>query len=814
MKRILFTLIISIFIPGSAAFGYDPDTHFDLSEAAVNASVLSTDSTVLSDLGLNSLDAPDQTFPNSAGDEKGITQLVQDGAVFEDNGTRPLNHFYNPLTNEPLVHLVCSLPLLSCNPSPDWALEEQTTYSKQDDSFRDTRQFFLNALTLQSKTARETAWGRTFQGLGQIMHHLQDMAQPQHVRNDPHQESSYLPSFFENPSLYEHYTAQTGPDDVRGRVRTSYFGGYTPVYSTDDPATFNSPRKLWHTGNGKGIADYTNRGFVSAGTNFDQIAGRIMFPQPDITSSTVTIEDKTALCQEISEHSGAPLPRDGAGQALPCLMAFIGTDVEDSYRPDQSGQNAKTATFSIFDAELTKYFQIRLATLNKFNFEAAYPFLMKRAVGYSAGLINYFFRGKIDLAPDPNIPGQHLIKNLGPETLKGAFALYYDDQNGNRYPVVPDPADTTKAVEWLTPAAGLAPQEGMLLPAFAPPTNPAAKAAEEYILIFKGEMGEEKLVNGFVGAVAAQKVSIVQSRFLLITTSGSYKSQDLDKGWERIGDGLGNISDISSVGRVGGDFVTDDLIFVNDRYASWQSTDGGGDFVKVFNSADSSTIAYLGGTELLANVFSVDTVARTLYSSSLGAGWQIQSEGDQLSLLRYVGNGEVFSNLEVVLSNTDVVQTAGLTRSLDKGITWSAVKPTVDGHVFDNCNGGDPCRLFQILGFAWNQVEGEGNVFLAGGGVAVSGGGEDDDPPFTCCLWKSTDGGNTWRHISIPQIGNVASIALSPTGEGLLVLASDNSTVPLSELYRSTDAGETWELAENPGGGESIGVVYLGNHLE
>src|SRR5262249_16293117 len=149
----------------------------------------------------------------------------------------------------------------------------------------------------------------------------------------------------ENPSLYEKYTEQEIPDNVRARV-SSLSGGYEPVYGSTDIFTFNTPRNLWHTAGGKGIADYTNPRFLSAGTNFDQIAGS-MFHQPDITSSTVTIEDKTALCQEISERNGVPLPRDAAGQPLPCAMAFIGTNVVDAYRPDQSSHNAKTSTYSI-----------------------------------------------------------------------------------------------------------------------------------------------------------------------------------------------------------------------------------------------------------------------------------------------------------------------------------------------------------------------------------------------------------------------------------------------------------------------------------
>jgi len=47
--------------------------------------------------------------------------------------------------------------------------------------------------------------------------------------------------------------------------------------------------------------------------------------------------------------------------------------------------------------------------------------------GLHRGLINYFFRCKIDVVPDPNDPTGYLIKNLGPETMNGTFEFHYDD---------------------------------------------------------------------------------------------------------------------------------------------------------------------------------------------------------------------------------------------------------------------------------------------------------------------------------------------------------------------------------------------------
>jgi len=74
-------------------------------------------------------------------------------------------------------------------------------------------------------------------------------------------------------------------------------------------------------------------------------------------------------------------------------------------------------------------------SLNTVNFQAVLPTLVPLAIGYSAGMIDYFFRGKIDYVPDPANPGGFLIKNIGTEPMKGTFRVYYDDQSGTRHPL-------------------------------------------------------------------------------------------------------------------------------------------------------------------------------------------------------------------------------------------------------------------------------------------------------------------------------------------------------------------------------------------
>jgi hypothetical protein len=79
---------------------------------------------------------------------------------------------------------------------------------------------------------------------------------------------------------------------------------------------------------------------------------------------------------------------------------------------NQRGEvRARAATLSIFADEIDRYTVSSLTgdsnpyfSLNRFNFDAAHADLIPRAVAYSAGLLNYFFRGQMQISlPDAGI---------------------------------------------------------------------------------------------------------------------------------------------------------------------------------------------------------------------------------------------------------------------------------------------------------------------------------------------------------------------------------------------------------------------------
>jgi len=496
MKRARSLVIVSFCLAGTAlqVRAYEIPTHRDLTAVAVDRSMLALDPTTLQNLGLNK-GVRDQTqqFPNSMGSQGSILDLLQDGADFEDSlfpTIRVLRHFYNPLTGEGL-----NIPAFPTQmSSPDWALARPGTESAQERSYWNARQSLFDALTKPTEVERQAAFGETFQFLGQVVHHLQDMAQPQHVRNDVHCDWWFPCAAFDAhaPSLYESWTNQR---QVRTNLPTDFSSiGYS-ITSSTFTSTFNSPRRFWHTeppgpnspAEGKGMAEFTNRNFVSAGTNFDKPG---LFPTPDFNSATSTSIDIQQLCTGAQPACINP--------NLTGPVVFFGNTVVDLYTGSVQS-NPRASTLSVFDPDLQKAGKPFTFTLNRFNFSAAHSFLIPRAVAYSAGMINYFFRGKIDLVPDDANPGTFLIKNLGNEPMSGTFALYYDDAGNNR----------TLLISW---DRSIPANDQVNIGTIPPdPTNPAPKNPGVYMLVFKGDMGAETTAE--FGAVVGKVVTIAPWTF-------------------------------------------------------------------------------------------------------------------------------------------------------------------------------------------------------------------------------------------------------------------------------------------------------------
>jgi hypothetical protein len=504
MRSPAYIAALGLVLCSPVTLAYLEPTHRVITESAFDRSVLQTTPTVLQDMGLSL----SSLFPNTKGSPRTTRELLSDGADFEDSlfdfedsifpTFRSLRHFYNPVTGEGLS--IPSLLLPAQTSSPDWALARPGGISFQTRSYWNARQSLFDALTKPTKEERDAAFGKTFQFLGQVVHHLQDMAQPQHVRNDGH-------FALTNRSRYESWT---GKDDVgRNLPKDPGPAGYD-ITSPAFTATFNSPRRFWNTvdpslaspATGMGIAEFTNRNFVSQGTNFDKPD---LFPSPILDQS----KRSSSTLQELCLNASPSCPPELSQRTD--QITFFGSTIRDNFLgPNADRENPKASSSSIFDQDLIDRGSPPLFSLNRFTFQAAHDFLIPRAVAYSAGMINYFFRGKLEYVRD-QAAGVNRLRNLGTEDMSGIVDVYYDAVDGNRYrasriPVTLPVSDPNK------PGDGIAVELSLQRDVNQAQLDPAPNSPSEFMLVFNGNMGEEKLGNGFpaFGAIVAAKIACAE----------------------------------------------------------------------------------------------------------------------------------------------------------------------------------------------------------------------------------------------------------------------------------------------------------------
>jgi hypothetical protein len=215
----------------------------------------------------------------------------------------------------------------------------------------------------------------------------------------------------------------------------------------------------------QGLAVFTNHNFISQDTNFDNFnfSGQLYYPSPQINGIVTETEN-------VTNQFGVPIS----------VQVDYGRNViQDAYTGDVINNDRLTA-FSVFDFEAQEILGERVYSVNDFTAQSAANILVRRAVGYSAGLLDYFFRGRMVAQSDkwtatsqPDVK----ITNSSEEAMNGTFSLYYDDNKGQRKP----------AASWSD--VMLAPGESKDGFTFSLPTD--IREDGTYVLVFRGTLGAE-----------------------------------------------------------------------------------------------------------------------------------------------------------------------------------------------------------------------------------------------------------------------------------------------------------------------------------
>jgi hypothetical protein len=313
------------------------------------------------------------------------------------NFNRWCNHFFDPLTysklTDPSAWLFCQQPGYNFSSAPVWASgainpfaspQQEQVDRRNHFTISDAREAMWRAITGYDRNQRLVAttgldrkayWATTFRSMGDVLHLIQDMAQPQHTRNESHGTS--------HSGVYEKYIDARAKGDkffrIDGRL---VFPATMPalVYTGYSAPRFSHYSKYWSTGqgqasmdNGKGLADYSSRGFFTPARNIND--------------------------------SGYPLPSHNLGNyaSLPIVTVggwkeeYLTAAVPDKYL-ERSSAPIRMTRHSMWDDGLIALEGAPTGatfSLDQATYDDRAALLLPRAVGYSAGLLDYFFNGRL-----------------------------------------------------------------------------------------------------------------------------------------------------------------------------------------------------------------------------------------------------------------------------------------------------------------------------------------------------------------------------------------------------------------------------------
>ncbi len=379
-------------LSSSPLYAFKEETHRQLNEFIGRTSL---NGFYLNTYLKNTLDFQEGINQNIAG--QALYKWLREGGAQEDQTDhwytccRFKNHFHNPITNEGLW--------MGGYSSIDWAfmnIDQQSpggTYS-----WKDVRQNFFNALTYAGADLIETeAWrqyymAETFRGLGQLMHLVQDLSVPAHARNDAHIIDDNILSRYElwmkNKENFElnneYFFLKLRDTDLQDFITLNSFVFFDtnalckasklqvkiPAANLFDNEKYfgNDPSVTMHSD--AGISEYTNANFLSDDTVFNG------FDYPFIGSTDLITYEDPVTGEKLSY-----LAKNTNGETVEFLAkcSWLYSYLPPTLNSDELGLKFDKRVFACYAQKL-----------------------IPRAVGYSVGLLQYFFRGKIQISLPEN----------------------------------------------------------------------------------------------------------------------------------------------------------------------------------------------------------------------------------------------------------------------------------------------------------------------------------------------------------------------------------------------------------------------------
>lgn len=311
--------------------------------------------------------------------QKKVWEILGDGGEYEDDFGRYLNHFYNPFNNKGWGIFFSA---------KDWATTPiGNQYEDGQYSWFDARDYYWKALTSINKDDREKYFAETFRAIGQVMHLVQDMSVPAHVRNDAH-------------PIGDSYEEWRRDSEESQPVSKYPIYHYTPFNSSFlIPQLFDIDKYISSSSNPAdtlynyiGLAEYTNANFYS---NDTLNAENFRYPKSDVNQKYIK-----PFTGPLGTYKREYYYKD-------C------NEVEIPYCNTNTGIGKGYKGYLLRAVDLNVYWINKIGNPDNPNPEIPIldenvhfdysQLLTPRAIGYSSQVLKYFFRGQIEVKCIPVI---------------------------------------------------------------------------------------------------------------------------------------------------------------------------------------------------------------------------------------------------------------------------------------------------------------------------------------------------------------------------------------------------------------------------
>jgi len=425
IKLVVFITFTMLLLYPSILFAYWGNVHVRITSEAVNNSSLIAES--LEQIGFK--DGVTHSIKRRLLGPKNIREWIEYGSKFEDRILCPnyfggyysrdsyegifRSHFYNPITNLGLTDdqgtpIGQSLIERSKDINNEWSYQmaKELYYAaltgdstKYDNWAMRDRLFIFVDEPFQGKEnmnadEREKFFAWTFQALGHTLHLIQDASVPSHTRNDAH--SAEILGIIGEHDPFERWTRKNVTDDYYADYLDDVDSAPWIIWKnhTDKivPDIFIDTDQLSGESENldQGLSEYSHANFLSNDSMFSFDLPEKPTTQADVPTYDIYNEedviwetyenlfgDEVKFLYLKSKHTG------GVDHLALCGILYHAERLGTPPTPEPYPQPYYKVKYTTDDPEVNKDYAEKL---------------IPRAIGYSAGLLDYFFRGSLEVS--------------------------------------------------------------------------------------------------------------------------------------------------------------------------------------------------------------------------------------------------------------------------------------------------------------------------------------------------------------------------------------------------------------------------------